>query len=238
MSEIKDKLVTAENLKNAYNDNKNKINELKGDFVNKIDKPTIEDNNKFPRAKNGNVEWVEQGLPTDKQTSSAVQNWLNEHPEATTTVDYTITTKVFDNVAQMKADQHLKAGDKCKTLGYYSVNDGGSAYYYIRTKEISDIDDGGSIHILENDDYIAELIVGDYITPELFGAKGNGVTDDSDALTNLFNYGLNNNIKKFVFTHDKYLVNGVTRDGVIGYFYKFDAVDNLEIIGLNSILVH
>ena len=33
MAEIKDKLITAENLKNAYDDNKRQINELKGDLV-------------------------------------------------------------------------------------------------------------------------------------------------------------------------------------------------------------
>lgn len=32
MSDVKDKLITAENLKNAYDDNKNKIDELKGDL--------------------------------------------------------------------------------------------------------------------------------------------------------------------------------------------------------------
>ncbi len=34
----------------------------------------------------GNTEWVDEGLPTDEQTGAAVSAWLNEHPEATTTV--------------------------------------------------------------------------------------------------------------------------------------------------------
>ena len=38
MSEIKDKLITAENLKNAYDDNKRAINELKGDLTEISDK--------------------------------------------------------------------------------------------------------------------------------------------------------------------------------------------------------
>lgn len=67
------------------------VSQLKDDLADiansKIDKPTTSDNNKFPRAKDGNVEWVEQGLPTDEQTETAVQNWLNDHPEATTTVE-------------------------------------------------------------------------------------------------------------------------------------------------------
>ena len=47
MAEIKDKLITAENLKNAYDDNKRQIGELKGDLDNlhyddiEIIQPTI-----------------------------------------------------------------------------------------------------------------------------------------------------------------------------------------------------
>lgn len=52
----------------------------------KIDKPSAADDGKIPRAKEGEVEWVEVGQPTDEQTNSAVSSWLNQHPEATTTV--------------------------------------------------------------------------------------------------------------------------------------------------------
>lgn len=52
----------------------------------KVDKPSAADDGKIPRAKEGGVEWVEVGQPTDEQTNSAVSSWLNEHPEATTTV--------------------------------------------------------------------------------------------------------------------------------------------------------
>lgn len=56
--------------------------EIKNVIKNKVDKPTVNDNNKIPRAKDGEVEWVEVGQPTDEQTSNAVSSWLNEHPEA------------------------------------------------------------------------------------------------------------------------------------------------------------
>lgn len=62
------------------------VSQLKEDVFKKIDKPSVADEGKTPRAKNGNVEWVEQGLPSDSQTETAVTNWLNDHPEATTTV--------------------------------------------------------------------------------------------------------------------------------------------------------
>lgn len=60
-----------------------KISQLKED---KVNKPSAADDGKIPRAKSGDVEWVEVGQPTDEQTNSAVANWLNDHPEATTTV--------------------------------------------------------------------------------------------------------------------------------------------------------
>lgn len=39
---------------------RNDVNGVKSDVLNKIDKPSAEDNGKVPRAKDGNVEWVEQ----------------------------------------------------------------------------------------------------------------------------------------------------------------------------------
>lgn len=52
----------------------------------KIDKPLAADDGKIPRAKDGEVEWIEVGQPTDDQTDNAVTKWLDKHPEATTTV--------------------------------------------------------------------------------------------------------------------------------------------------------
>jgi hypothetical protein len=102
--------------------------EIKNIVKNKVDKPSVNDNNKIPRAKDGDVEWVEEGQPTDEQTNNAVTNWLNEHPEATTTVqDGSITEqKIFSSFLP-----------------------------YIKK---------------------------DYITPQMFGAKGNGVVDDTEAI--------------------------------------------------------
>lgn len=81
------------------------VTDLKSDLSKKISKPTISNNNKVPRAQNGDVEWVEVGQPTDGQTATAVTNWLNAHPEATTTVqDGSITSaKLADTESKSMA---------------------------------------------------------------------------------------------------------------------------------------
>lgn len=105
--------------------NKKDISQLKGD---KVDKPSIDDDGKIPRANSGSVEWVEVGQPTDEQTINAVASWLNEHPEATTTVqDASLTEAKFTDDLKLR-------------------------------------------------------ILKDYVTPEMFGAVGDGVTDDSNAI--------------------------------------------------------
>ena len=113
----------------------------------KVDKPSAADNGKIPRAKEGGVEWVEVGQPTDEQTNSAVSSWLNEHPEATTTVQ-----------------------DRSLTMDKMVIGTFG------------------------------------YVTPEMFGAKGDGITDDTDAIKKCFDNGLNIlfELNKTYLVHNKF----------------------------------
>ena len=66
-------------------------------FGGKVSKPSTSPNGtngQLLRTKgDGTTEWVDVGLPTDAQTAEAVSDWLDDHPEATTTVeDGSITT--------------------------------------------------------------------------------------------------------------------------------------------------
>ena len=116
----------------------------------KVNKPSAADDGKVPRAKDGEVEWVDIGQPTDGQTDSAVAKWLNAHPEATTTVlDGSIDeSKIFDDFLL-----HIK---------------------------------------------------NDYVIPQMFGAKGDGETDDTVAIENAIN---NSENKPVYFPSSTYLVS-------------------------------
>lgn len=85
----------------------------------------------------------------------------------------------YKSVAEMKVDSLLFAGMIACTLGYYAPNDGGAGTYIIRAKQESDVDDGGSLHELANGN-VAELVTENgTVNVKQFGAKGDGVTDDS-----------------------------------------------------------
>ena len=150
----------------------NVVGELRGDLGDKINKPSNSDNNKFPRAKDGNVEWVEHGLPTDEQTASAVTNWLDEHPEATTTVQ-----------------------------------------------------DGAITEPKIHADFLP-YIKKDYVTPEMFGAVGDGVHDDTDAFERAYNESdyiicMPDKIYNFTRTINARSRNGVVFDGNNSHFKNF-----------------
>jgi len=94
--------------------------------------------------------------------------------------------RYYDTISNMKSDTTLKAGMYVKTKGYYSINDGGSAEYYIRTKTNEDIEDNKIIYFIGN--LVAELITEKDINIKQLGAYGNDVNDD----TEIIQYAINN----------------------------------------------
>lgn len=135
----------------------------------KVDKPSISDDGKIPRAKEGGVEWVEVGQPTDGQTENAVTKWLDNHPEATTT-----------------------------------VQDGA-----IAEKKISPV--------------FLPWIKKDYVTPEMFGAVGDGEHDDTDAIKKAILYASENGVYVFLQNRIYILTKPITLPGeikIIGYQKK------------------
>lgn len=158
--------------------------EIKNIVKNKVDKPSVNDNNKIPRAKNGEVEWVEAGQLTDEQTNNAVINWLNEHPEATTTVQ-------DKSLTEMKFTDNLK------------------------TKTIKD-----------------------YVTPEMYGAKGDWSTDDTQAVQEAFDSGYNVMLVSGYVCRSTVIVNDAKQRTISGFNINKSSLlfkDSAQlIIGSNS----
>lgn len=84
----------------------------------------------------------------------------------------------FDNVESMKNATNLINGSYAKTLGYYEINDGGEATYKI-TNAVSETEYKEE---LKNGLFATLIIDNDSVNVHQFGAKGDGTTDDSNAI--------------------------------------------------------
>lgn len=79
----------------------------------------------------------------------------------------------FDNVQNMKNANNLINGSYAQTLGFYNLNDGGSALYKIRTITNDDVVDDMFIIALQNNTLIAELIKDKKLNVLQLGVKRN-----------------------------------------------------------------
>lgn len=115
----------------------------------------------------------------------------------------------FDSVADMKASTNLTNDSFAKTLGYYTVNDGGASQYKIRTKTEDDTPNDGDL-IAIGDSLVAELVVkGNAICANQFGATGDGVTDDTTALQLALQYASANKVKLVLNQNSTYIMSGI-----------------------------
>lgn len=112
-------------------------------------------------------------------------------------------------------DVALESSYLVQTLGYYEANDGGEAKYLIREKTDADVEDGGTIHVLDNG-LVAELIIEDGVNFEQFGAKGDGVNDDTEAIQKAIDSGLKvvlNPKKKYMFSKTLNITKPIVLEG-------------------------
>lgn len=92
----------------------------------------------------------------------------------------------FDTIADLKQATNLIAGSFAKTLGYYSINDGGSALYKIVDNTETLPNDMTVIEIANN---LYAILIYDKsnINVKQMGAHGDGETDDLSIINNIIN---------------------------------------------------
>lgn len=119
----------------------------------------------------------------------------------------------YNNITELKNAENITNGSICKTLGFNTLNDGGGAFYKIRTITNQDtIDEYSIIAIINDNSLVAELINTHEMTLETFGCVGDGTTDDSTKLKNALLYCKNNKIKLTTNGKEYYINDDITID--------------------------
>lgn len=107
----------------------------------------------------------------------------------------------FDTVADMKASTELKDGTFAKTAGFYTENDGGSAFYKVREKGASETPDERFVIAIGND-LVGELITGEMVNVLQVGGGNNF----SSVCNDLLNAGKSIYIPKGSYTADSSII--------------------------------
>ena len=139
--------------------------------------------------------------PTDEQIDEAVDTWLDDHPEATTTVDFSIATKVFNTVSAMIADTSLEVGDNVCTKGYYASGDGGGDNFVIASTH------KGVFYVtLANGLYANRIAENKFIAVNKIGVKS--YSKEADALEDTASMATNKTITQLAIDSGFSLVFG------------------------------
>ena len=135
-----------------------------------------------------------------KQYNQNVERYENEVKGYAETVNDLVgkTVYTYNTKDDMAADKRVKLNDTLMTCGYAEVNDKkGSFYKVVSTTSAKAI-------ALQNDLYAEPFELADfiqnYVTPEDFGAVGDGITDDTNAINKALEHSnvLNMNSKTYL----------------------------------------
>src|SRR5690606_8609108 len=86
------------------------------------------------------------------------------------------TTYIYNSVAELKQDDSLEVGDFVATYGYHSPDDGGHAAYQVIRHAGQQVEEGQYIQLHAG--LLAKLINVEQVNYKMFGAKGDGESDD------------------------------------------------------------
>lgn len=110
----------------------------------------------------------------------------------------------FNNLTEVKNADNIIEGSRIQTFGFYSFGDKGGAKYLVRKITNQDIVDEKTLIALKDNTLVAELVIEDIMSPKQFGAKGDGITDDTISINTCIN-----KCNKILFDTAEYLINAV-----------------------------
>lgn len=126
------------------------------------------------------------------------------------TLDEAIEAKIFEgflehSVVQFKTVPEMLAADITDgsivlTLGYHEAGDQGGLFYLVKDFNPSQCALDYFLTLDNNQQIAIPVIVTPYVTPEMFGAYGDAINDDTDAIRKAFNYGVIRMTKKYKIT--------------------------------------
>lgn len=141
----------------------------------------------------------------------------------------TVNVSEFATVADM-VDCNLFVGTICKTVNYATANDHGGATYKI-------VDTAPATHYetLDNGLY-AKLIEEKEVTPEMFGAVGDGETDDTTAIQACIDYAYAVKAKVLFTNNKEYGVVSITIGEPLSVDFNKAILKNLSSDDTTSVL--
>ena len=145
-------------------------------------------------------DYISQKLNANVEKRTEDTYWLILEKYEIEIVNYKVTktelldvdvAKLYENVEEMKNDSSIEKNTIVKTKSFFNEQYGGSAYCSIEETSNKQVDDYSCI-LLKNGLYAKIYLIDGTITPNQFGAYGDGLHDDKDAIKRTFDAGYNN----------------------------------------------
>ncbi|GEM_PF-4226990 len=90
--------------------------------------------------------------------------------------------QVVSSIAALRLLSKASASKNAFVTGYATAGDGGGGAYYLDAADTTSADNGGSVIVAADGGRWKLISTDGHLTPEQFGAVGNGVTNDRDAI--------------------------------------------------------
>lgn len=128
---------------------------------------------------------IQEGLDVQEEINNKLDQMLEDGVLEEIIAQFLQSTAIwcFDTVSDLKLATNLISGSYAQTLGFHTINDGGGAIY-----KISNTGTANEMDVIAVGSLYAHLIAEEELTPEQFGAYGDGTHDDAPSIRGALSY--------------------------------------------------